>query len=139
MQISRIPEKAISTRSQVLRQAHFARVPFSAQGQFILWLHDRLIALIDSLLANAHTAYAMTFRKKFSIGALIFLLTVPLALLIFPEKPEPNWEGRKLSEWVQVAGKYRSLSTEFEEVVQALGTNGIPFYTKWMRYEPGLL
>ena len=46
----------------------------------------------------------MSFRKKFSIGALTFLLTVPLALLIFPEKPEPNWEGRKLSEWVQVAG-----------------------------------
>jgi hypothetical protein len=88
MQISRIPEKAISTCSQVLRQTHFARVPFAAQGQFFPRVEDQVIALIDSLLANGHTAYAMTFRKKFSIGALTFLLTVPLALLMFPEKPE---------------------------------------------------
>ena len=97
-----------------------------------------MVASIASLLANGHTAYAMTFRQKFSIGALAFLLAA-LALLIFPEKPEPNWEGRKLGEWLQTAGKYKSLSSEFEEVVQAVETNGIPFYTKWMRYEPGLL
>jgi hypothetical protein len=80
----------------------------------------------------------MRYHKKLAILVAACGALVSLLFLLLPSAPEPRYEGRKLSDWLEAAGQSGMLSEKFNEVVQAVGTNGIPFYTRWMRYEPGL-
>lgn len=72
----------------------------------------------------------------------LFLLTVGIvltlvAILVFGREREPRYEGKKLSEWVDL---YPSLGLSgdaqlAERGVRGIGTNGIPFLLKWLEYE----
>jgi hypothetical protein len=80
----------------------------------------------------------MTRRRKLIIGILVVLLVGSLAAAFWPEKPEPVYKGRKLSEWITPV-RWEGLSPECTEALEAFGTNSIPYYQKWMAYRPGLL
>ena len=54
------------------------------------------------------------------------------------EKPEPIFEGRKLSEWVMDIADDRSSHYgpgKVAEAITAIGTNGMPFYVEWLGYK----
>jgi len=73
------------------------------------------------------------------IGVLVWILSGPR---------EPEYEGRKLSEWVsnlspksyyystRVETKSRSqVAKEAERAIRGMGTNAVPYLVRWIRYE----
>ena len=94
--------------------------------------------------------------KRTKTLALILLPAAALALLAFAllratPDPEPQYKGRPLSYWlvqarpivddtyprIQVLQDYLAAfrSPVATEAIQAIGTNAIPYYLKWIRYE----
>jgi hypothetical protein len=63
---------------------------------------------------------------------------VILAVAFWPEKPEPVYKGKTLSEWVLAATNPTNQSRDAVLSIRAIGTNGIPFYLEWMRYKRGI-
>src|SRR4051812_23084651 len=84
-------------------------------------------------------------RRKVIITILALVLCGVLAVVFWPEKekPEPVYKGKKLSEWVReltVSGiRSTDKNAEMHEAILAIGTNGFPFYMKWLSYEPNLI
>jgi hypothetical protein len=78
----------------------------------------------------------MPHRRKIIIGLLALAVCGVLAVVFWPEKPEPVYKSRRLSEWV-ITGPKPEMA--FREAVEAVGTNGIPFYLEWIRYRPSSL
>ena len=91
-------------------------------------------------------------RKRKKLLILIPLAVLSLALFVFPARqPEPEYKGRPLSYWLvegnpilddtypnfQILEDYLSAfrSPVATEAIQAIGTNAIPYYLKWIRYE----
>src|SRR4051795_810107 len=79
----------------------------------------------------------MTRPRKLLFGmfALTLALIGVLAVALWPEKPEPVYEGRKLSEWILAT---HSQPEEARLALQSIGTNGIPYYLEWIRYKPSI-
>jgi hypothetical protein len=75
-------------------------------------------------------------RRKVTIGVLAVVLCAVLVEVFWPEKPEPVYKGRTLSEWVEFRVAKKEV-IETSTAIEAVGTNGIPFYVEWIRYEPG--
>src|SRR3954471_20749245 len=76
----------------------------------------------------------MRRSRKVIIGILAFVVVAVLAAAFWPEKPEPVYKGKKLSECVISTGTSPELFVN-REALREIGTNGIPFYLKWIRYE----
>jgi hypothetical protein len=67
-------------------------------------------------------------RRKVIVGFLALVICGAVAVVFWPEKPEPRYEGRKLSEWIQGAARQGRFASPDLYAVQAIGTNGIPYY-----------
>src|SRR3954471_23109933 len=78
-------------------------------------------------------------RRKVIIAVPALAACVVLAVVFWPEKPEPVYKGRKLSEWMMDMTSNMGLSAEAKEAVGAIGTNGIPLYWDWMLYKHGFV
>src|SRR3954464_8663569 len=80
----------------------------------------------------------MTPRRKMEIAILALVACGVLAIVLWPEPPEPVFNGRKLSQWVvdSMPGQRSALAAQ---AIDTIGTNGIPYYLKWIRYQPGVL
>jgi hypothetical protein len=88
-------------------------------------------------------------HRKIVVGILVLVACGVLAVVFWPEKPEPVYKGKKLSEWVIRFNPFRALSRsqpyfdvpprEVDLAVDAFGTNAIPYYIEWMNYKPGFL
>src|SRR4051812_49230024 len=78
--------------------------------------------------------------RKGIIGIFALVLCGVVAVVFWPEKPEPVYKGRKLSEWVQaISNGGIGSSDEYPRAIEAIGTNGIPFYLEWYLYKPSFL
>jgi hypothetical protein len=77
-------------------------------------------------------------RRKFIFGILALVLCGVLAVMFWPEKPEPVYKGRKLSEWVVARINATNSWEDAALALRNIGTNGIPNYLEWIRYKPGL-
>src|SRR4051794_23011316 len=81
-------------------------------------------------------------RRRVIIGMLALMLCGILAVVFWPEKPEPIYKGKKLSEWAEMAGTPNSgaymriefLPAPHREAFEAVGSRGIPFYLEWVGY-----
>jgi hypothetical protein len=72
-----------------------------------------------------------------ALPALIFIALI--AMCFAPSgRPtnEPQYQGRYLSEWCTDTVFPGAQFDEPTEALRAIGTNGLPCYLKWMRYEP---
>lgn len=90
-------------------------------------------------------------RGRWIIGSLIGLGVAALVTaLIFRDPPEPRYQGKPLSYWVDsfngnlpgLSGpnsRYQSQVPRISEAVRAMDTNAIPFLIKWMQYRPSRL
>src|SRR5690348_8707085 len=81
-------------------------------------------------------------RRNVILGIVALMVIGALAVMLWPEKPEPVYKGRKLSEWImephkQGGGRGDHWSAEVTQGISWIGTNGIPFYLEWIGYEPG--
>src|SRR5205814_876817 len=96
--------------------------------------------------ANGHCCSVTLKRWIYLIGAVGVAAGV-LAVIFRPER-EPEYGGKRLSEWVDLIWKpkpkgitdERSYSIRrFDETpvaVRSMGTNALPHLLKWSRYEP---
>jgi hypothetical protein len=60
------------------------------------------------------------------------LAAVAVAIFIWPGEREPEYQGKKLSEWLK---QYRSIGwehSEAEEAVRQIGSRAVPCLVKWM-------
>jgi len=86
------------------------------------------------------------FLILIGVGVLVGVLAV-----VFRPAPEPEYHGKRLSEWVECRGKFLSpqirgsasellqmllMRDEAEDAMLQAGTNAIPFLLAWIRYEP---
>jgi hypothetical protein len=79
-------------------------------------------------------------RRKTILGILALVVCGVLAVVFWPEKPEPVYKGKRLSEWVVDFGSNQpNALAEAVEAIETLGTNGIPYYLKWIRCQPSFL
>src|SRR4051794_21128856 len=84
----------------------------------------------------------MTRHRKLLFGmfALTLALIGVLAVALWRQKPEPVYQGKRLSEWVQIMSTNGgAFSEEYSKLIEAVGPNGIPFYLEWYLYKPGFL
>jgi hypothetical protein len=101
---------------------------------------------------RAHDARAMHVRRRLLLILLgVGVLVGVIALVVWPA-PEPEYHGKRLSEWIDQAnwGKIRSsniivfygmslalqMPGEAVDAVRGAGTNAVPFLLAWIRYEP---
>ena len=83
--------------------------------------------------------------KACIIGTLALVFCGALVVMFWPEKekPEPVYKGRKLSEWVVGLGYDHVYRRDAEAgatyAVDAIGTNGIPYYLDWLQYKMGVM
>jgi hypothetical protein len=79
-------------------------------------------------------------RRKRIIGIFAVVLCGVLAVVFWPEKREPVYKGRKLSEWVNTLTSSDNAAgqAQAKEAIRAIGTNGIPLYLEWISYQSGL-
>ena len=62
-----------------------------------------------------------------------------MALIVLrPEPDEPTFDGRKLSEWLEIYGRSsrEAPNTNALNAMIKIGTNGLPFLLHWISYEP---
>src|SRR3954453_3638082 len=79
-------------------------------------------------------------RRKIIIDGPALAACVVLAVAFWPERemPEPVYEGKKLGQWLYQAAAQQAFTREITEALEAIGTNGIPFYLHWIGQEPSL-
>src|SRR4051812_20035075 len=65
-------------------------------------------------------------RRKAIIGIVVLVVCAVLAVVFWPEKPEPVYKGKKLSEWFDAMRVRGGFTPEIIEALQAIGTNAIP-------------
>lgn len=74
-------------------------------------------------------------RRKWMIGlALLAMAVIPIIALLQPNK-EPSYKGKSLSEWIVLRSKTPGSDPDIEEAIAQIGTNGVPYYVKWLGYE----
>src|SRR4051794_9897973 len=88
----------------------------------------------------------MAHPRKF-FASILMLVLVTAAIILFYKAifREPTYKGRSLSQVVQHLGSLEmdhldtSSRAADTEAIRAIGTNGIPYYIRWMAFEPGKL
>jgi HEAT repeat protein len=74
-------------------------------------------------------------RRKLLI-LLICAIAVVLFLVVWRER-EPSYQGRLLSDWLQLVNPTGSgLSAESQVAIRHIGSKGVPFLVKWMQLKP---
>ena len=62
------------------------------------------------------------------------------ALVLWPSSREPEYGGKRLSEWVELyddgASPQSSDSRKAGDAIRAIGTNALPYLVKWIQWEP---
>ena len=91
-------------------------------------------------------------KPRWMIASIAAILAAVLAAAFWPGEKEPEYQGKKLSEWLQgyngpqATGFYRGevwvewvpqdeQSQAVDNAIQAIGTNGLPLLIKWVEYQ----
>src|SRR5881394_1272641 len=75
-------------------------------------------------------------RRKLLIILTGVFVTAVLAVVLWPREREPEYQGKKLSEWLR-GGSQKPAVPEADIVfaVNQIGTNALPFLVKWISYD----
>jgi hypothetical protein len=96
---------------------------------------------IEHPILNGQTLAVKRRRILLIVGGMI--LAIAFAVIVWPGEREPEYQGKKLSEWVGLyrpgtAGPTMSPGHSYSEVrraVRCMGTNGLRFLVRWISYE----
>jgi len=77
---------------------------------------------------------AVRTRRVYVLLIAIAVLAGVLAVIFRPER-EPEYGGRKLSEWVDDPTSPKS-DKAADDAIRHIGRNALPFLLSWIRYEP---
>src|SRR5437899_9216148 len=99
-------------------------------------------------LPNEQSVSGLSRRPKLWLMNALVVAGVVFVVAVWPGEKEPEYQGKKLSEWVEYAVHERPRNTQVEQYVYALGlakdatraigTNGLPYLIKWIQHErPG--
>jgi hypothetical protein len=74
--------------------------------------------------------------------AVACLAAVVVAVLVWPGEREPEYQGKKLSEWLAASVNYQKAGSlvsmpqadEAPYAVRQIGTSALPFLLKWLQY-----
>jgi hypothetical protein len=82
-----------------------------------------------------------TKRTKIIFVVLFSVASIVAILAIRNDNDEPRYNGKRLSQWLtlyrlDVYGQKTPEFTQAEEAVRRIGTNALPYFMKWIRYEP---
>ena len=78
----------------------------------------------------------MRKRRFFLILGIVILAGVLVA--VFSREREPEYGGKRLSDWVEGLASYAVDSADAhleEEAIRQIGTNALPYLVKWLSYE----
>jgi hypothetical protein len=87
----------------------------------------------------------VTKRKRIISLCVASVLVAGAVVLVWPRGPkEPEYGGKKLSEWMEESGfsywisgnRYYVMSREAQNALHHIGTNAIPYLVQWVGYEP---
>jgi hypothetical protein len=70
-------------------------------------------------------------RLMISVGIVVAAVCVLLAVAFWPQPKEPEYQGKKLSEWLSLQLEQ---PRESAEAVSAIGAGAIPFLVRWVDY-----
>src|SRR4051794_39911375 len=74
------------------------------------------------------------FFRMLMGGVVLVGMFVAVALVVrSSQSKEPEYEGKKLSEWVL---DLNAGSSPSKNAIREIGTNALPYLLKWMRYDP---
>jgi hypothetical protein len=81
-------------------------------------------------------------RKRALIVAAAVIVVAIGAALLWPGEREPEYQGKKLSEWVILCAKRNTGELTVQEIdaapiaIRQIGTNGVPHLVRWIEFEP---
>jgi len=75
--------------------------------------------------------------RRIYLGLLLIAVAVGAIVVCFRPEREPEYEGKKLSEWVRElpSNYFQTGESDAQRAIRHIGTNAIPYLLKWMRYE----
>jgi hypothetical protein len=79
-------------------------------------------------------------RKRLVLAIAGFIALVAGLWLLLNRNAEPSYEGKRLSEWVEIYSSASQPFAEFQQAasaIRAIGTNALPFLIQWAASEPG--
>ncbi len=74
-------------------------------------------------------------RRRKTVFVLGLMVVLTLAWVVFTPEKEPEYQGKKLSEWLlefRTGGEWKKA----HDAIQIIGTNAIPLLLDWIAYEP---
>src|SRR5262245_49863965 len=74
-------------------------------------------------------------RRRILLTLAVVFIAGIAAVVLWPGEREPEYQGKKLSEWLRQYVKASPGSAQESEAAAAvlkIGTNGIPLYVKWI-------
>ncbi len=78
-------------------------------------------------------------RRVYLILGVVGLVLVGVLAAVFSREREPEYGGKRLSEWVErLPWTPEDKPSEAEDAIRSIGTNGIPYFLAWIAYEPPL-
>jgi len=81
-------------------------------------------------------------KRRFILILIGVVVLAGVIVLVFRPEPEPEYGGKKLSEWVvelPAMDDNRHRESEAAQAVLRIGTNAIPFLLEWLCWEPSAL
>jgi hypothetical protein len=80
-----------------------------------------------------------SFRRKWWVGLAAVMVVALLAVAFWPGEKEPEYQGKKLSDWLEPFYQPGAISEqkqqEIETAVKTMGTNCLPFLIKRVGYK----
>jgi hypothetical protein len=78
-------------------------------------------------------------RRRRVVIVLVVCVLVGIGVVAFwSGEKEPEYNGKKLSEWLEVCRQHPTSDSErvsAEEAVRKIGTNALPWLVRWMHYD----
>ena len=96
-----------------------------------------------------HDRRGMRKKRRYLAASAVVLLGALVTAVLMPSR-EPAYDGRRLSDWVERSAAPSAAYAKRRDrvildtsqagfacaAIQSIGTNGLPYLLKWIRYEP---
>lgn len=78
---------------------------------------------------------AVTSKRRKWLLILAGGLALPNLVLFLTREREPSYEGKSLSEWVEIYARDSKANDPASKAIRHIGTNAVPYLLKWVSYE----